>query len=69
MNKNCTLKLVNEISLYYDARSKNIKIFLMFLSKAQDVSSVTHTHTNQIELPQLFRTKFPIAITTQLRVR
>ena len=27
MNKNCTLKLVNEISLYYDARSKNIKIW------------------------------------------
>ena len=29
MNKNCALKLVNEISLYYDARSKeNIKIRL-----------------------------------------
>ena len=48
---------------------RNIKTFLMCSSKAQDVPSVTHTHRNQTELPQLFRTKFPISITTQSRVR
>jgi hypothetical protein len=43
--------------------------FLMCLSKGQDVYSVTHTHTNQTELPQLFHTELPIAITTKSSVR